>query len=199
MIALADAIRPWSPSETVEGSAGCYWELISDALADAIRPWSRSDPVVGAEGPSAIEGLNRGSGRSEPFGRAPTDASLPIGVLQATATLYGPGRGVSGIIIETNRDQSPYYLFVPVPPRWTIRVGGRAHITRERQSELIPLSARKNNRRPPSWRSPPLWDRGGSTLNPLGLCNRASLSVKAGPRHMKGRPNLELRTPCTVA
>ena len=88
---------------TVEGSAGCNWELLSDALADAIRPWSRSDSVVGAEGPSAIEGLNRGSGRSEPFGRAPTDASLPIGVLQATATLYGPGRGVSGIIIETNR------------------------------------------------------------------------------------------------
>jgi hypothetical protein len=86
-----------------------------------------------------------------------------------------------------------YYLFVPVPPRWTIRVGGRAHITKERQSELTPLSTKKNNRRPPSWRSPPLWDRGGSTLNPLGLCNRASLSAKAGPRHMKGPLSLGLR------
>ena len=115
-----------------------------------------------------------------------------------TATLWLRPLVRTHLYNKREQIQSPYYLFVLVPPRWTIRVGGRAHITRERQSEFIPISTRKSNRnrRPPSWRTHSITTRvgpGGNTPTPVGSCDQAGPSPRVGPWHVKGSFALGLR------
>ena len=61
----------------------------------------------------------------------------------------------------------------------------RAHITRERQSECIPLSTRKNNRRPPSWRTHSITTRvgpgGGAHLLQLDRAIRPARLLGSDP------------------
>ena len=102
-----------------------------------------------------------------------------------TATLWLRPLVRTHLYNQREQINNPYYLFVPVPPRWTIRVGGRAHITRERQSEFIPLSTRKNNRRPPSWRTHSITTRlgpgGGAHLLQLDRAIRPARPLGSDP------------------